>query len=329
MTSYFRGDNLAENVFRANRDSIIKWLKNLTEDYEIWAPARERFEILEEPEKISLEYENTIIPPKEIVFPQTEKLMEFNISNNEVRATLPESRKKVIFGIRPCDARAIRILDIVFRGDYEDPYYTTRKNGTVLVVLTCNEYCEEGFCSATGGSPGDSDSADILMTKLDDESFQIEFLTEKGRELGFDDFEAAEKVEPELPEPEYTKNLENADGWLSYKFVSPEWDKFARKCISCGICTFLCPTCHCFDITDTKNRRIRTWDSCQFSEYTVHTSSHNPRPEKVHRVRNRVLHKFLYFKERNNELMCVGCGRCVRLCPEGIDIREIVESMED
>jgi ferredoxin len=329
MTSFSRGGRLAEKSYRMDRDSLKKWLKSCMQNYELWAPNNLRFERIDEPE-ISFDYENTIVPPKDVVFPQTERLLRMDLSKNEIEALVPNKRKKIIFGVRPCDARAIKLLDIVFGEDFEDPYYSARRAESVVVVLACRDYCSEGFCNAVGGNPRDPSGADVMLTQLDEDNFYVEFITEEGMKLISDDLSACEMKVVELKlQPKYEKNLENAYEWLSDKFTSDKWEKFAKGCISCGICTFLCPTCHCFDITDTKHFRIRTWDSCQFPEFTVHTSSHNPRPEKMHRMRNRVLHKFLYFKQRNDVIACVGCGRCVRLCPQGIDIREIVEAMEE
>ncbi|MFO7966909.1 MAG: 4Fe-4S dicluster domain-containing protein [Archaeoglobaceae archaeon] len=315
-------------MYSADKEELLKWLKDCVgKGYELYAPKEGKFERVD-PEEVSLDpdNQNTIIPPKEIVFPQWEKLLEFD--EQQVEPTVPEKKKKLVFGIRPCDARAINMLDKVFEEGYNDPYYSSRKSGTVLVVLACNEYCEEGFCNAVGSGPQDPSGADIMIIQVDEDKFLVDFVSEKGKELTSDDL-SAEEQQPEEPEPSYDKDLKDADKWLSGKFDSEKWEEFARTCISCGICTFLCPTCHCFDIADTNQCRIRTWDSCQFPEFTEHTSSHNPRSEKKQRLRNRVLHKFLYFKQKNDEIACVGCGRCVRLCPEGIDIREIVESMEE
>jgi len=110
------------------------------------------------------------------------------------------------------------------------------------------------------------------------------------------------------------------------------WPQIAEACINCGACTFLCPTCYCFDIQDevagTKGVRLRYWDSCMFPLFTLHASGHNPRGQKMQRVRNRFMHKFKYFPDRFGPVSCVGCGRCVKDCPVNIDIREVISLMQ-
>jgi ferredoxin len=107
------------------------------------------------------------------------------------------------------------------------------------------------------------------------------------------------------------------------------------SCIRCGVCTYLCPSCHCFDINDEiesaspfRGTRVRTWDTCQFPDFTMHSSGHNPRPDKASRLRQRLLHKFRYFVETTGQFMCVGCGRCISHCPVGIDIISVLEKVK-
>ena len=113
-------------------------------------------------------------------------------------------------------------------------------------------------------------------------------------------------------------------------FDAPIWDEVAFSCINCGTCTFLCPTCWCFDIQDEvlgkQGDRIRNWDACMFPLFTLHGSGHNPRDEKTQRVRQRFMHKLKYYVDKyKGGPACVGCGRCVQFCPVNIDIRRVFE----
>jgi len=118
---------------------------------------------------------------------------------------------------------------------------------------------------------------------------------------------------------------------LDKGFESDTWDELAIPCVNCGVCTFVCPTCHCFDVTDEEHKgkgaRLRTWDSCQFALFTRHSSGHNPRPTGKDRLRQRTLHKFRYFPETHKQMLCVGCGRCIVECPAGIDLRETLTAL--
>ncbi len=132
------------------------------------------------------------------------------------------------------------------------------------------------------------------------------------------------------------KDTEKISDKLKEMFDSPFWDEESLSCIRCGICTYLCPTCHCFDMNDEvtssspiKGERVRTWDNCQFPDFTMHSSGHNPRPDKASRLRQRILHKFQYFVELYKNYQCTGCGRCISKCPVGIDIIEVLEKARD
>ncbi len=337
------------------KKSFSKWVKKL-ESYKIYAPVKNddlwNYEIIDIPESIQPDYPNTVLSPKKIIFPQREIFLEFKASNEEgleVKEILPEERPAIIFGVRPCDARALTLTDNVFKGDFEDPYYWKRRNQTILIGLTCNiPPSFDCFCLSVGGSPHSKDGLDILMTDLEDK-YYIESLTKKGNQLinlAKDCFEEPkvmdkkdlEKIQAnsEIQIKRQIKDIKKIPKKLKGMFDTPFWDKESLSCIQCGICTYLCPTCHCFDINDEvassaplKGKRVRTWDNCQFPDFTMHSSGHNPRPDKASRLRQRILHKFQYFVELYENFQCVGCGRCISKCPVGIDIIEVLDKVRD
>jgi ferredoxin len=141
--------------------------------------------------------------------------------------------------------------------------------------------------------------------------------------------EAAGQVRRELAP---TVNREALAAKLRALGESPLWEELARACVSCGTCTFLCPTCYCFDMQDEgfagEGRRFRCWDTCQNPAFTLMTSGENPRRRRGTRVHQRIGHKFQYMVERLDRTYCVGCGRCVRLCPVGIDLREVLQEVQ-
>ena len=163
------------------------------------------------------------------------------------------------------------------------------------------------------------------------QGLRLELFTERAARLlggGGAVDEAPESEEQTVPLLERLK-----DAGLNRLYGAPIWGELAQACLNCGICTFLCPTCYCFDIQDerlgSRGRRIRYWDSCMFPLFTQHASGHNPRPTKLHRVRNRFLHKLKYFPDRFGPFSCVGCGRCIRECPVGIDIRQVAAALAE
>ena len=301
---------------------------------------------------IRLEHGNTVQPPKGFSFPQREVFFSFEqIKGEPPRLTqkLPQATRHAVFGVRPCDGAGQVRMDKVFSDHVEDTYYNARRGNVAYIGLACNQ--PQGincFCQSVGGSPVNSDGMDVLMTDLDDRYFVVG-LTKTGKELIaaggqlFADPSVADRKQLEhvhakalaYPQRE-VKNLKAVPAKLKASFDSPLWEELARACIACGACTFLCPTCHCFDINDEntsmtplKGNRVRTWDNCQFPDFTMHTSGHNPRETQGARLRQRVSHKFQYFPENFGIPQCTGCGRCITECSVGIDIVNVVNKVAE
>jgi len=247
----------------------------------------------------------------------------------------------VIFGMLGCDAGSVTTFDPVYGGSkFKDIYYLKKRQATVLIVRACAEVLSTCFCNWVGGDPANTKNADVLATELSD-GWLLQPVTERGEKAlsspllkdapASADGQAtaihdnARKALGEAP------NLEGIDAALFTLFSdSGFWHKESASCLACGSCTYLCPTCHCFSITDetsAKNGvRLRSWDTCMASLYTLEASGHNPRSLKAARLRNRVGHKFAYFLRNNDgQISCCGCGRCIKSCPSSVDIRQIVK----
>ncbi|MBW2109544.1 MAG: 4Fe-4S dicluster domain-containing protein, partial [Deltaproteobacteria bacterium] len=217
------------------------------------------------------------------------------------------------------------------------------RQATTLVGLVCTKPCSTCFCTSVGGGPFDTTGLDVLLTEVDDVLF-ARALSKKGQDL----LQAAGPLpaaEPGLVEQAQaveqkaqdlitvkldTSRLSGIDMLCLYE--ADFWHTVQFACINCGTCTYLCPTCWCFDIQDEAygqtGVRMRNWDSCMFPLFTRHASGHNPRGQKLQRVRQRFMHKFKYYVDRYDKgVACVGCGRCIRHCPVNIDIREVITMM--
>ena len=208
---------------------------------------------------------------------------------------------------------------------------------TTIVALGCDDPCETCFCTTVGSCPFDSRGADVLLTEVSD-AFIAEMVTDKGRALLAHLPDASpQQIEATLGiQSSAARQMKRAfePGGIKQKlygmFDSDFWQGIQQSCLGCGVCTFLCPTCFCFDIVDEAQRRerVRNWDTCMFRLYSLEASGHNPRPSNTARTRQRIMHKYAYWLELISEIGCTGCGRCVRYCPVDLDIRHIVRQAQ-
>jgi formate hydrogenlyase subunit 6/NADH:ubiquinone oxidoreductase subunit I len=285
--------------------------------------------------EVCLDQVQTIQSPKTAVFPRVEELFSFQNAEGGVKikerdlASLPET---IIFGLRPCDATAFASLKAILNWDSPDKLFSARLEKMTVVGVSCARADEFCFCTSVGGSPGATAGSDVLLTGMGNGEYLAEIISGKGRN--------ALAGASELFQPASTTRKENhlalVEPVFDLKKIAPAlavlfddvafWDKQSRCCLGCGACAYVCPICACFDIQDEgagdSGRRLRCWDSCGFSMFTLHTSGHNPRPLQNQRWRQRLMHKFAYMPERQKVLGCVGCGRCSRACPVDMNILE-------
>lgn len=348
--------------FIAHAD-LASWLGELASSMRVVAPRTEGNAVVYRDFNAEKGMELTKKPTesaKHILFPRSEELFSFGYKRppfgipekgepvddtsvvTKLEVTTPaDPAPTVVFGMLGCDAGSVTTFDPIFNGNkFKDVYYLKKREATVLIVRACNEVLSTCFCTWVGGDPANARNGDILATELAD-GWLLTPITDRaekvmgssllkdapeGAAAKADDLHAAARAAiGDVPD------LKGIDQKLFGLFADDEfWHAESAPCLACGVCTYLCPTCHCFSITDeTAGRsgvRLRSWDTCMASLYTLEASGHNPRAHKAARLKNRVGHKFAYFI-RNNEgqISCCGCGRCIKSCPSSVDIRKIVK----
>ena len=344
---------MTKKVF--TKEEWMKALEGLRDDYKLFVPFRDgdfhNFKLIHEVKKVDFDYENTRLSPKGIVYPQAERMFEYSLDPDDPEVNIFKEDPKdysprAIVGIRPCDAQAFQIVKLNFDNpQYRDPWWVQHFESTLFVGLGCNNPCSTCFCTSVDGGPFDENRLDVLLYDLGD-TYLVKAITERGEVFmkkaggGRDADDSAVNEAEKLASEAIAKIIAKiptdklGEKVVNQLFDAPFWDDVGFACLNCGTCTYLCPTCWCFDIQDEVYRkegdRIRNWDSCMFPLFTLEGSGHNPRPEKVQRVRQRFMHKLKYYVDKyKNGVQCSGCGRCVKFCPVNIDIRQVAELMND
>jgi sulfhydrogenase subunit beta (sulfur reductase) len=281
-----------------------------------------------------------LIPLKMLFLPEVEDLFSLTITQTgpHITPVEPLAKERVVWGVLGCDIAALEILDRVFLKEPVDEAYRKRREQTILVAMACIGEGPECFCTSLGIDPLRPGGADAVLLDAG-EVFLIAAFTDKGKSLlgALHSFleEPAEK--PGGPKINEMSNLKYARGDVPVDNVPretkklwdlPLWDDLAARCLGCGVCTVLCPTCHCFDVEDEQHgssgKRFRSWDSCMNPGFTRMASGENPRPTKRERIRQRFLHKLNYFPLEKGVIACVGCGRCSVNCPVDIGIDQVI-----
>ncbi|MDH4139003.1 MAG: 4Fe-4S dicluster domain-containing protein [Coriobacteriia bacterium] len=321
-------------------------VRGLAEEFEVVGPVakddRYVFGRIEDPADLELHYDTTLLPPKKLFFPPEERMMRFRVADNEVVDDEVYAGPRVLFGVHPCDINGLLLMDNVFMGDFEDPYYKARRENTVIVGVSCTP-TDTCFCNAWG-----TDEVhwgfDIFLTDLGDRYFVsvrsvlgAELLDRhvETREIGDADTEAFQSASRKF-KGSFTEELDTSQLplLLDAKFDSPMWDELGDRCLSCGACSTVCPTCYCFDVVDRlepdqkTGMRERRWDSCQFVEFAAVAHGENFRVSRASRVKYRYYHKQWGYLSKFERVLCVGCGRCERACLAKISPREVVKALE-
>jgi ferredoxin len=288
---------------------------------------------------------NTTKSPKDFFFPQTEDLMRFKVEgkNIEVLDTRNECEDFVVFGVRACDVKSFDVLDNVFLTDPVDSFYAMKRKHGIIVSVACTRPSETCFCQTFGINAAEP-AGDVSVWKAED-AIYLKANTEKGSVLVeklaavleecTDDAVNEQKAKisaimNKLPLKDLTTEAFGG-GKTQELFNDPAWDELSQSCLGCGTCTFVCPTCQCYDIKDfnTGNGviRYRCWDSCMYSDFTKMAHGNNRLTQKE-RFRQRFMHKLVYYPENNGGLFsCVGCGRCLAKCPISMNIVKVMKKI--
>ncbi len=330
------------------KTKLVEVWRKLSDGYKLYVPVDTdgivNFSSWYEDAAVDLETLNTFMPPKKLFYPQTETVLKYEIGEDlkieDFACQAGEST--ILFGVRPCDVASMALMDRVYLDEPVDEAYRRRRENTTVIALGCKAADETCFCQAFNVDLGKAPGADILATDTGEEMVFIA-QSDKGEDLlsllnglldeatSGDENKVKDAQDQAKSSYENEASVQGVMEKLDTMFEDPYWDSLFRRCIACGTCTFICPTCHCFDIqeypTGNRGERIRCWDACMFSDFTQMAGGHNPRPTQKERVRQRFMHKLNYFPHQHGEYACVGCGRCVRKCPVNLDILEVIKEI--
>lgn len=335
---------------------IRQLVESLRQSHEVYGPQVHHptgqvfFDLLRDADELDLDAAIPSMPVKEILFPQMERVLTYRY-DAEARSVVLEKQAaetpKVLFGLRSCDLAGIQCLDRFFLGqDFVDDVYLAHRRQSILITNTCTEPFPQCFCACTDTGPAAREGFDLDLTRLA-EGYLVQVGSEKGQALadahGWRAAEAAHVAEKatvvERSVALFPDLARNNKAWISRAmnrmttgFVKPEiWEYIGLQCFECGACSFVCPSCSCFNIEDVRTcgddcERLRTRDSCSFAGYTRMAGDHNPRAPVEDRRNKRFFCKLSYSQSKKYlRPGCVGCGRCQWVCPGDIGLPNVVQ----
>ncbi len=345
----------AQTALVIARQDLDRWVERLLVHAEVIAPVRATqgdtvFATIASPADVLWEFENPLRPPKSLLQPQTEPLARIQRRNgrHEVEAA-PAPGRRVLLNARSCDTAALAYLRHINEEEPRDEAVLRRADGLTVVSLACNKPCAQGFCVCCDAGPFLKEGFDLQLT-LVGAAVHVEVGSDKGqalvdlapalfREACAATVEARGRAEDMARAGfgDVTAHFGAAMRRISTNRVPDAlWDEMSPWCLECGGCTLACPTCYCFSVGDQEVPdgaagadgcwvRCRTWDSCQYSAFTLEASGHNPRPLHRDRIKRRFYHKASaqYF-QRDGRVGCVGCGRCVKVCMGSTDLPAVI-----
>lgn len=290
---------------------------------------------------------NTVRSAKDFFFPQTENLVNFKVEgkNIEIIDVREEHEDFIVFGVRACDCKAFDVLDRVFLIDPVDSYYASRREHAIVFTMACTSPAETCFCTTFGIDPANA-GGDVACYMTESDVY-FDAKTERGTavltalgdllsDCGDDAVMAQKELigsrMEQLPLAVLSTDAFGGDK-MEKLFDDPRWASLSESCLACGTCTYVCPTCQCYDIKDYDTGhgvcRFRCWDSCMYSEFTK-MSAGQPRLTQLQRFRQRFMHKLVYYPANNDGLFsCVGCGRCLASCPISMNIAKVMKTLSE
>ncbi|MBN1680867.1 MAG: 4Fe-4S dicluster domain-containing protein [Anaerolineae bacterium] len=340
------------------KEQLPVFVDKLKADFRVVGPVKTEtgfaFDDIKQAEQLKLDYPTTILPPKKYFLPQREVLFNYHTSINEKGArqidtepVFQDVQPTIIFGVHTCDMTGISLYDKVFLEGFKDEHYLARREQILIIGIECLKPCDDAsFCKDMGTLTAPP-VYDLHMTEVESR-YLIDTGSEKGEELlqkygevklaTTDDIrDLSRTLSAKWPRFRHRLKMsrDQLPSLLTINYGAITWDHLGERCLACGSCTNVCPTCFCFDVQDELDinmqdgQRTRLWDSCQLHEFALVAGGHNFRESKASRIRHRFMRKGKYIHQVHDILGCTGCGRCERACLVNITIPGTLNALHD